>query len=253
MSAALTGRVAVVTGASSGIGAASARRLAAAGATVVAVARRGDRLTELVADVERAGGKAVALEADVTDTESLYRAADRVHAELGPADLVFANAGVMLPAPVEELPRHQWQHQIDVNVTALTHTMGAFVPHLVEVAEQGRVADLVTTSSIAAENIFPNFAVYAGSKAYTTQLARTLRAELGGKGIRVSALEPGLVATELQGHVTDQDALDWLADARRSTTWLEPDDVAAVVEFLAGLPAHVNLQRVTVMPTGQPS
>ncbi|MFI1655136.1 SDR family oxidoreductase [Streptomyces sp. NPDC020472] len=247
----LAGRVAVVTGASSGIGEASAEQLASLGARVVVLARRADRLADLVARVEKNGGSAVAITADVTDAAALRDAADRVEAEFGGADLLLNNAGVMLPAPIEELATDQWKHQIDLNITGLMNSIGAFTPQLVGAAAERGVADLINTSSIAAQNIFPNFAVYSGTKAYVTHLSRHLRAELGAKNVRVSAIEPGIVGTELQSHVTDQGARDWLAGSRESMEWLTAQDVAETVGFIAALPPRVNLQQVTIMPTGQ--
>ncbi|MFI2478520.1 SDR family oxidoreductase [Nocardia xishanensis] len=249
----LAGRVAVVTGASSGIGAATAKRLAASGARVAVLARRADRLELLAEEVTQAGGTALALTVDVTDAQAVRTAAERVAAELGTADLLFNNAGVMLPAPVEELPVEQWQRQIDLNVTGLMNAIGAFLPQLIAAAADKGVADLVNTSSIAAQNLFPNFAVYSGTKAYVTHLSRTLRAELGAKDVRVSAIEPGIVGTELQSHVTDAGAQEWLEGSKQEMTWLDPEDIAEAVNFLASQPAHVNLQQVTIMPTRQPS
>jgi NADP-dependent 3-hydroxy acid dehydrogenase YdfG len=115
------------------------------------------------------------------------------------------------------------------------------------------VADLVNISSIAAQNIFPNFAVYSGTKAYVTHLSRTLRVELGARNVRVSAIEPGIVGTELQSHVTDAGAREWLAGSQQQMTWLSPEDVAETINFLVTQPAHVNLQQVTIMPTHQAS
>ncbi|MER7846600.1 SDR family oxidoreductase [Kitasatospora sp. NPDC096077] len=115
------------------------------------------------------------------------------------------------------------------------------------------MADLINTSSIAAQNLFPTFAVYAGTKAYVSHLSRTLRTELGPKKVRVSALEPGIVGTELQSHVTDQGAREWLEGSRDTMEWLTPADVAEAVGFIATLPPRVNLQQVTIMPTGQAS
>ncbi|MGV9816960.1 SDR family oxidoreductase [Nocardia xishanensis] len=249
----LAGRVAVVTGASSGIGAATAKRLAASGAAVAVLARRADRLELLAEEIEQAGGTALALTVDVTDAQAVHAAAERVAAELGTADLLFNNAGVMLPAPVEELPVEQWQRQIDLNVTGLMNAIGAFLPQLIAAAADKGVADLINTSSIAAQNLFPNFAVYSGTKAYVTHLSRTLRAELGAKDVRVSAIEPGIVGTELQSHVTDAGAQEWLEGSKQEMTWLDPEDIAEAVNFLASQPAHVNLQQVTIMPTRQPS
>jgi NADP-dependent 3-hydroxy acid dehydrogenase YdfG len=249
----LTSRVAVVTGASSGIGEASAEHLAALGATVVVLARRADRLGELVTRIEKDGGRAVALTVDMTDAAAVQAAADRVATELGGADLLFNNAGVMLPAPVEERATDQWQQQIDLNITGLMNAIAAFTPQLVAAAAAHGVADLINTSSIAAQNIYPNFAVYSGTKAYVTHLSRHLRAELGAKNVRVSAVEPGIVGTELQSHVTDEGALQWLAGAKESMEWLIPQDVAEAIGFIATLPPRVNLQQVTIMPTGQAS
>ncbi|MGW2375142.1 MULTISPECIES: SDR family oxidoreductase [Kitasatospora] len=249
----LTGRVAVVTGASSGIGEASAERLAALGARVVVLARRADRLAELVERIEKNGGSALAIAVDVTDPAAVQAAADRVEAELGGADLLLNNAGVMLPSPIEERATEQWKQQIDLNVTGLMHAIGAFTPQLVKAAEERGVADLINTSSIAAQNIFPTFAVYSGTKAYVSHLSRHLRTELGPKKVRVSAVEPGIVATELQSHVTDQEARDWLEGARETMEWLTAEDVAQMVGVIATLPPRVNLQQVTIMPTGQAS
>jgi NADP-dependent 3-hydroxy acid dehydrogenase YdfG len=249
----LTGRVAVVTGASSGIGEAAAERLAELGASVAVLARRADRLDELVARIEKNGGTALAIAVDVTDAAAVRAAADRVKNELGTAGLLLNNAGVMLPAPVEELATDQWQLQIDLNITGLMNAIAAFVPQLVEAAGEQGVADLINTSSIAAQNIFPAFAVYSGTKAYVTHLSRTLRAELGAKNVRVSALEPGIVGTELQSHVTDQGALDWLEGSKETMEWLTAQDVAETVGFISSLPPRVNLQQVTIMPTGQAS
>ncbi|MFI9831483.1 SDR family oxidoreductase [Streptomyces sp. NPDC051913] len=247
----LSGRVAVVTGASSGLGEASAEHLASLGARVAVLARRAERLDDLVARIEKNGGQALALTVDVTDPTAVQAAADRVAAELGGADLLFNNAGVMLPAPVEELATDQWRQQIDLNVNGLMHAIAAFTPQLVASAAERGVADLINTSSIAAQNIFPTFAVYSATKAYVSHLSRHLRTELGPKNVRVSALEPGIVGTELQGHVTDAGARAWLDGARESMEWLVPQDVAETVGFIASLPPRVNVQQVTVMPTGQ--
>ncbi|MFE0459514.1 SDR family oxidoreductase [Kitasatospora sp. NPDC058965] len=249
----LGGRVAVVTGASSGIGAATAEKLAALGARVALLARRADRLEELATRIEKDGGSALAIPVDVTDAAAVRAAADRIRARFGSADLLVNNAGVMLPAPVEELATDQWQRQIDLNISGLMNVIGAFTPHLVAAAAERGVADLVNTSSIAAQNIFPTFAVYSATKAYVSHLSRHLRAELGAKQVRVSTVEPGIVETELQSHVTDAGAQQWLSHSRETMEWLAPQDVADTIGFLAALPPRANLQQVTIMPTGQPA
>ena len=249
----LNNRIAVVTGASSGIGRATAKLLAERGAKVAVLARRADLLEQLVAEIRAAGGTALALPVDVTDQASIDAAAATVEQTWGPADLVFNNAGVMLPGAIEARDIDQWQHQIDLNITGAMRVISAFVPQLSKAAAAGATVDLINTSSIAAQNIYPYFAVYSASKAYVSHLSRHLRAELGPKNIRVSIIEPGCTSTELQGHFTFPGAIDWIANARETITFLEPENVAEVVGFLAVQPKHVNLQQVVVMPTQQAS
>lgn len=246
-------RVAVITGASSGIGLSTAKLLAARGAKVALLARRKEVLDQAVSEIRAAGGEALALVVDVTDQASVDAAAAAVEQAYGPANLVFNNAGVMLPGAIEAGETGAWAQQIDLNVTGVMRVISAFVPQLLKSAEQGVVADLVNTSSIAAQNIYPYFAVYSGTKAYVSHLSRHLRAELGPKNIRVSLIEPGITETELQGHWTFQGAKDWFAGAAQSMELLQPQDVAEVVGFLATQPKHVNLQQVVVMPTKQAS
>ncbi|MDX2814720.1 SDR family oxidoreductase [Streptomyces sp. PA03-5A] len=249
----LVGRVAVVTGASSGIGEATAEHLASLGAKVAVLARRGDRLAELVSRIEKNGGTALAIATDVTDAQAVGAAADQVKNDLGGADLLFNNAGVMLPAPVEELRADQWQRQIDLNISGLMNVIGAFTPQLVEAATERGVADLINTSSSAAQNLYPTFAVYAGTKAFVSHLSKHLRVELGPKRVRVSAIEPGIVGTELQEHVTDPGASAWLEGSKETMDWLQSDDIAQTVGFIASMPLRVNLPQVFIMPTAQPS
>ncbi len=165
--------------------------------------------------------------------------------------MVVNNAGVMLPNPIEAQRADQWKQQIDLNITGLMNVIGAFIPALVEAAKGGKVADLVNISSIAGKNIFPYFAVYSGTKAFVSHLSIHLRAELGSKGVRVSAIEPGIVGTELQSHVDFKGAQDWLAGAKSQMEWLEAEDVAEAIAFTVSAPRRMNLQQLTIMPTGQ--
>lgn len=129
--------------------------------------------------------------------------------------------------------------------------IGAFTSALVKTGGGAGPADLVNISSIAAKNIFPAFAVYSGTKAFVTHLSVTLRAELGAKGVRVTAIEPGIVGTELQDHVDFQGAIDWLEGTKGQIEWLKSDDIAEAIAFTVSLPKRVNLQQVTIMPTAQ--
>jgi NADP-dependent 3-hydroxy acid dehydrogenase YdfG len=240
----LTGRVAVITGASSGIGAATARALAAGGAKVALLARRRDRLDALVDEL---GDGALALTADVADAPSLAAAAEAVAAQLGRADLVVANAGTMQPGPVEA----DWRRQLDVNVSGVLATIQAFLPGLLAAADDGGAADIVTTSSIAARQRFPGYAVYGATKAAVSALAEGIRVDLGQRGIRVTNIEPGLVTSELQGNVADpaqHAALEqWLAD----TPPIDARHVGELIAFLAARPKEVNVSQLTIQPTYQ--
>ncbi|MEV4000683.1 SDR family oxidoreductase [Actinomadura sp. NPDC049753] len=247
----LEGRVAVVTGASSGIGEATAERLAQLGAKVALLARRKDRLEAAAERIAGRGGAALALPTDVTDRAAVLAAADRVTAELGPADLVFANAGVQLISQIGDLKVDDWNAQIDLNIKGVMNTIEAFVRSLELVAAEGRPADLITTSSIAATRVLEKFSVYSGTKAYLSHLTRLLRTELGRKMVRVSTVEPGMVDTELPDHVTDPDATRLMADLLRQIDCLQSEDVAESVAFIASVPRHVNLTEITILPTAQ--
>ncbi|MFD5062237.1 SDR family oxidoreductase [Streptomyces sp. NPDC058394] len=247
----LAGRVAVVSGASSGMGAATAERLAELGATVVVLARRKDKLDNVVKNIESSGGTALALAVDVTDRAAVQTAADQVADRFGKADLVFNNAGVQLISGIEELKVDDWQQQIDLNITGLMNVIAAFLPHLTTSAEQGKSADLINTSSIAATRILEKFSIYSGTKAYISHLTRLLRVELGPKMVRVATIEPGMVDTELPDHVTDPDASRLMADLIHDIDCLQSADIAETVAFMAAVPRHVNLTEITIMPTAQ--
>ena len=240
----LTGRVAVVTGASSGIGAATARALVAGGAEVALLARRRDRLDALAAEL---GDRAVAVVADVADGGSVGEAARTVAAQLGRADLVVANAGIMQPGD----PHADWHRQLDVNVSGVLATVQAFLPALLEAAGEGGPADLVTTSSIAARVRFPGYTVYGATKAAVTALAEGLRVDLAPQGLRITNLEPGLVGTELQGNVADPEhhaALEaWVADQPP----IDPRHVGELIAYLTSRPQDVNVPQLTILPTRQ--
>ena len=164
---------------------------------------------------------------------------------------MFNNAGVQLISAIEDLKFDDWQQQIDLNVTGVMNVIGAFVPQLIDSAAQGKPADLITTSSIAATRVLEKFSVYSGTKAYISQLTRLLRVELGRKMVRVSTIEPGMVDTELPLHVTDPDATRLMADLINDIDVLTAADVAETVSFIASVPRHVNLTEITILPTQQ--
>jgi NADP-dependent 3-hydroxy acid dehydrogenase YdfG len=243
------GRVAVVTGASSGIGEATGRLLAARGAKVALLARREDRLKALAAEL---GANALAVPVDVTDRDAAAAAVERVRSELGEVDLVVNNAGVMLPAPIEENRQDEWERMVNLNITGLLRLTGFLVPDLVRAAERGRTADLVNVSSIGAHSVFAGYGVYTASKAFVTHFSANLRAELGPKDVRVTNVEPGLVQTELGDHINHQDSREslagWIEDIGET---LLPEDVADVIGYVASRPRRINLRQVLVLPTRQ--
>lgn len=242
------GRVAVVTGASSGIGAATARRLAADGAEVALLGRRKERIEELAAEI---GGDAIAVVADVVDRESVRAAAATVRAALGPVDLVVANAGVMLGAPFESADSDEWDQMVGTNLTGLLYTARAFIDDLLAAADDGRRADLVLVGSVAGHGVFTEYAVYTATKAAVAHLTRNLRAEFGPRGVRVKNVEPGFVATELGAGMRGEQQQAQLARWRTEITVLEPGDIAEAIAFATSVPPRLNVAELILVPTQQ--
>jgi NADP-dependent 3-hydroxy acid dehydrogenase YdfG len=251
-SAVLADTVALVTGASSGIGEATAKRLAAEGAAVAVAARRLDRLEALVAEIADAGGTAVAIEADVTDrgqAESLV--ADTV-SRLGRLDTVVNNAGVMLLGPAEKAPIEEWERMVDLNVKGLLYVAKAALPHLLAGAEEGprMVTDLVNISSVAGRRARAGSAVYNATKHGVGAFAEALRQEVTERHVRVSLVEPGAVVTELAGHnrpEVQEEMKGRFGDIER----LEADDIADSISYIVTRPRHVAINEILVRPTEQ--
>ncbi|GHJ47467.1 oxidoreductase [Catellatospora sp. TT07R-123] len=247
----LSDRTAVVTGAASGMGAATAELLAAYGARVALLARRTDRITDLAAKIVAGGGQAVAVATDVTDSAAVGRAADAVRRAFGPADLVVNAAGVMLPNPVDDAREDEWLKMIDTNVAGVLRVVGAFSGDLVAAAAAGRSADLVNISSIGAHVTFPNYAVYGATKAALTHLSAGLRTEFGPRDVRVTNIEPGLTDTELGHHIDNPVLSEQLGGMFQALGGLSAAEVADVVAYAVSRPRHVNLRQIVVLPTRQ--
>ena len=250
--ATLDGTVALVTGASSGIGRATAHRLAAEGAAVVVAARRQDRLEELAAAIAASGGQALAVAADLTDREQAENVVQRAVAELGRLDTVVNNAGVMLLGPALTSPAQDWDTMIALNVQAQLYVTRAALPHLVQAAADGprRVADVVTVSSTAGRVARPGASVYALTKFGVTAFSESLRQELISQRVRVSVVEPGTVDTELVSHNRDEVR----AAAERQTAEIEPlrpDDIADAVAYIVTRDRRVAVNEVLVRAAEQ--
>jgi NADP-dependent 3-hydroxy acid dehydrogenase YdfG len=246
----LAGRTAVVTGAASGIGEATAVLLAAHGARVALVARRGERLDALAGKIRADGGEALAVVADVTDQTSVDEAAARVRDAYGRVGLVVNNAGVMLPHPVADGRADEWQRMLDTNVTGVLRVIRAFTADLTDTAAEGGTADLVNVSSIAAHVAFPDYAVYGATKAAVTYLSQALRTEFGPRDVRVTNIEPGLTETELLTHV-DTELAGMVEGMLESIGPLSAQELADVVAYATSRPRHVNLRQIMVLPTRQ--
>jgi NADP-dependent 3-hydroxy acid dehydrogenase YdfG len=239
----VSGRVAVITGASSGIGAATARALAAGGFRVALLARRADRLQTLADEI---GDRAIAIQSDVTDRNSLLAAADRVKAELGGADLLVNNAGVMLLAPFTSDQHAEHRRMVEVNLLGAMTATEVFLDQL---RDDGG-GDLVNLSSVAGRTARPGNAGYAATKWGLNGWSESLRQELQ-PGIRVMVIEPGAVTTELTEHITDADAKQ-AAERMYEHAAITAQDIAEVIAFAVTRPRRMTLNEVLVRPTAQP-
>jgi NADP-dependent 3-hydroxy acid dehydrogenase YdfG len=229
----LRGTVALVTGASSGIGAATGRRLALAGATVGLVARRWDRLATLAKEIVTAGGTALVVEADLTDAARAAGAVEEVADSFGRLDILVNAAGVMLLDTALHAPLKDWERMVDLNVRALLQVTHAAMPHLIAAATTSPrgVADIVNISSTAGRVARPTSSVYNLTKFGLNGFSESLRQELIAERVRVCVIEPGVVRTELLDHVGDslRDAARQLLDGVEQ---LEPEDVADAITYV---------------------
>jgi NADP-dependent 3-hydroxy acid dehydrogenase YdfG len=249
---ALDGTVALVTGASSGIGEATAKRLASEGAAVAVAARRMDRLEQLVREIDEAGGRALAIEADVSDRAQAEALVERTVTELGRLDTVINNAGVMLLGPAEGAPIDEWERMVDVNVKGLLYVAKAALPHLVRYADEEprEVTDLVNISSVAGRVARAGSGVYNATKHAVGAFSEALRQEVTERHLRVSLVEPGAVITELGSH--NRPEVQEMMKARfGNIERLEADDIADTISYIVTRPRHMAINEILVRPTAQ--
>ena len=252
MADSLDGTVALVTGASSGIGQATALSLAARGAAVALVARRTERLQELASTIGERGGKTLIVTADVTDREQARSAVETTVVELGRLDTVVNNAGIMLLGPIEDAPVEEWEQMVSLNVNGLLYISHAALPHLLVAAQDGprRVADLVNISSVAGRVARNGSGVYNATKHAVGAFSESLRQEVTKRHVRVSLVEPGAVETELVSHNRDQ-VRDGIEKRYADLERLQAEDVAEAIEFIVTRPRRVTVSELLVRPTEQ--
>jgi len=246
----LDNTVALVTGASSGIGAATAAALAAQGAAVALAARRRDKLDTLAADIRDQGGIALVLESDVTSEQQATDAVERTVAELGRLDTLINNAGVMLLGPAVGAPLAEWQQMVELNVLGLLYCAHAALPHLLRAAEDSprHVADMVNISSVAGRVARNGSGVYNLTKHGVGAFSESLRQEVAKRYVRVSLVEPGATATELAGH-NRPEVLEGLRNQFGQT--MEAGDIADAITYIVTRPRHVAVNEMLIRPTEQ--
>lgn len=244
--------VALVTGASSGIGEATALALAAEGATVALVARRRDRLDDLKARIETVGGRAVAIEADVSDREQATAAVGSVVDQLGRLDTLVNNAGLMRMGPAAEADPADWDRMIAVNVSGLLYVTRAALPHLITAAADSprRVADVVNVSSTGGRVARPGTAVYSLTKFGIGAFSESIRQEVLADRVRVSLVEPGTVQTEITDHLPDADR-EAMERRTEGMVKLLPIDVAETVAFIVTRDRRVAVNEILVRSAEQ--
>ncbi|MGA2926534.1 MAG: SDR family NAD(P)-dependent oxidoreductase [Solirubrobacteraceae bacterium] len=249
---ALAGTVALVTGASSGIGEATASALSEQGAAVAIVARRAERLQALSARIEERGGTALAITADVGAQPEAQAAVQRTVAELGRLDILINNAGVMLLGPAVGAPLADWQRMLNVNVAGLLWCAHAALPHLLGAAQDGprRAADMVNVSSVAGRTTRPGSNVYNLTKHGVGAFSESLRQEVTGRRVRISVVEPGAVDTELRSH--NRPEIQAQMDQRfAKIELLRAADIADAIVYIVTRPWYVSINELLVRPTEQ--
>ncbi len=246
MSNNIEGKVVVITGASSGLGEATARHLSAQGASVVLGARRQDRIQALARELTGNGGKAIAITTDVTHREQVKALVDTAVRTFGRVDVMINNAGLMPQALLERLQIDEWDRMIDVNLKGVLYGIAAALPYM----QQQKSGHFINVSSVAGHKVGPGFAVYAATKHAVRALSEGLRQEMTPYNIRTTVISPGAVATELPNSVTDPDA-----GARVRKFYAEAaipaDSFARAVAFAIGQPDEVDINEILFRPTRQ--
>lgn len=244
----LDGKIALVTGASSGIGAATATSLAEAGAIVGIAARRTGKLDQLKATIEAAGGQALVLEMDVVDPASIEAGVAKLVDTYGAIDILVNNAGLMPISDIDQFKVDEWHRMVDVNVKGLLNATAAVLPQMI----RQRSGHIFNMSSIAGRKVFKGLSVYCATKHAVTAFSDGLRMEVGATyNIRVTCIQPGAVATELYDHITDAGYRRQMDELASQMTFLQGKDIGDMIVLAAQAPAHVDLAELFVLPVEQ--
>ncbi|MDE1161372.1 MAG: SDR family oxidoreductase [Acidobacteriaceae bacterium] len=241
----IQGKVVVITGASSGIGAVTAKELAKQGAVVVLGARRKDRLDDVVSEIEAAGGKALAVACDVLKRADLVALVEAAVTAFGKVDVIVNNAGIMPLSPMSELRVEEWEQTIDVNIKGVLYGIAAALP----VFEKQGSGHFVNISSVAGIRAFPMAAVYCGSKWAVGAITETLRQETAGKGIRTTVILPGAFETELGGTIKHAETAEQMGHFMQVAQ--PPQAIAEAIAFAIGQPKGVAVNELVVRPAAQ--
>jgi NADP-dependent 3-hydroxy acid dehydrogenase YdfG len=242
----IEGKVVVITGASSGLGEAAARLLCAEGARVVLGARRIERLQALADDLTANGGKALALETDVTDRDQVKRLVDAAVQKYGRIDVMINNAGLMPQSLLERLKIDEWDRMIDVNIKGVLYGIAAALPYMI--GQKG--GHIINVSSVAGHRVGPGSAVYAATKHAVLALSEGLRQEVKPYSIRTTVISPGAVATELPDTITDPETADRIQKFYAATA-IPADSFARTIAFAMSQPEDVDINEILFRPTCQ--
>jgi len=243
---AITGKVVVITGASSGLGEATARYLAERGATVVLGARRVERLQTLVDEITRAGGKASARATDVTDPAHVQALVDAAVEQYGRVDVMLNNAGVMPHSPLERRKLDDWNRTIDINIKGVLYGIAAVLPHM----QRQKAGHIINVSSVAGHKVGKNNAVYAATKTAVRVITEGLRQEVKPWNLRTTIISPGAVATELPNSITEADVAKGIGQFYEQYA-IAPESFARAVAFAIGQPDDVDINEILFRPTRQ--
>ncbi|MBY5804185.1 SDR family oxidoreductase [Rhizobium leguminosarum bv. trifolii] len=244
----IDGKIALVTGASSGIGAATALKLAEAGAKVGIAARRIDKLADLKKEIVSKGGEVLVIEMDVVDPAAVEAGVKKLVGAYGSIDILVNNAGLMPLSDVDQFKVDEWHRMVEVNVKGLLNTTAAVLPQMIN-QHSGHIFNM---SSIAGRKVFKGLSVYCATKHAVAAFSDGLRMEVGQKhNIRVTCIQPGAVATELYDHITEPGYIKQMDDLAKQMTFLQGADIGDTIVFAAQAPAHVNVAELFVLPVEQ--